>query len=540
MQYRLGRVSYISRNGADRPERSEPRQPEPESIPKPPPPSQDHMDAHLKMSQKITELTKEVTQLTAKNDKADQHLQTVTMSYESEVELIVKDADAQINKAANEAAESAYNATRAQLASFQERLEEERREAQLALQRLREETNSRERETIRVWSERFRDLNSEMEAVQMKSASQANAFKAELQRRDLALNSMKALHAEELATVRASQSEIIAEARASMAASTDNGTVERMKEAFEAEKASREKLQQQLNATLAEGATVREQDERHREKLEVELRDCRIEVMSMREDARRCKAAEEALQKAKSEIQNLQSQLDMQHRLQVDLEDMRKQNRELLEQVQSSQKTETGGALNGVGKDQTATRREVQRREVEHSFADAAVDAAVQAARSHMEELRRLRSDKVRSDGFNATSAPMDTDESPNVGRRLQVTATVTSPAAPKVQGLMTDSLVRSNAGGYSSPVASAFDVDKLSSLASTERTVQVKPPAQQGWVSERPQVMPRCDSREEQPVDLAELRAAHARLLGMATRGFSMARSLSTAPSRPDCKTSV
>ncbi|CAJ1431095.1 unnamed protein product [Effrenium voratum] len=58
----------------------------------------DKDEIHHKMSKKVAQLTKVIFHLNTRNDEADQHLVAVTQAYETEVQQILKDANAKLRK----------------------------------------------------------------------------------------------------------------------------------------------------------------------------------------------------------------------------------------------------------------------------------------------------------------------------------------------------------------------------------------------------------------------------------------------------------
>lgn len=468
-------------------------------------PCDDPSDMHRMMSQKIIDLSKQITQLTAQNEEADQNLLSVTMWYESEVQRIVTDADFQICKAADQAAESANNAWTAKLAALQDYLDEERLKAHQGLQQLREDVTSREHQSIKAWSKKYGELRMEVEQLHQQIASQANIFTEELRRRHSEENATRAAHAEELARVQATQARAILEATASLEADLDT----RLAEGLQAEKAVRERLQEELEIALAHAEATREKENSEKQELEVKLHDAQIELTSLREEIFRCKTLEAALTKATAHIEKLHLELQIVHE---ELDAFKEQNHSLLDEVEMLR--DIGVVKPHIPDSLAAARREVMRCEEERAAADAAVDVAVQAAANQIEDLWRSRRPEAKI--THASLAKLTgKDGGPCTGTLLD--GRTGNPGLSPADVIMSENrrhFKRDDSPDEHSPACG--NVVNAGHLHT--ENMQRQPPHNVTDATLAP----------NQSVDITEFEAAHARLIGMASRGFSIARSLS------------
>eukprot|EP00434_Breviolum_minutum_P007806 symbB.v1.2.006891.t1/scaffold413.1/size265838/15 len=142
----------------------------------------DRDEIHHKMSKKVAQLTKVIFHLNTRNDEAEHHLAAVCQAYESEVDQILKDANAKVRKLA-EAVESGQGSKAGkQLEALKSNYEDEKREALREIQNVKSAATARENKNTAMWKERLSNMNGEVQALKQQCQVQASQFKSALER----------------------------------------------------------------------------------------------------------------------------------------------------------------------------------------------------------------------------------------------------------------------------------------------------------------------------------------------------------------------
>jgi len=178
----FGRVSYGGRDPTDSPTAAGPH-------------------VHLSMSQKISELTREICVLNAKVDDCERHGQISAADHEIEVELILRNSSWQVSQSKLLVEEQVRDALRAYESlgnNLRDQAETDRNRLLEQVDRYKVELTSRERETTAQWTQKIIDLRIESETVNKQCMQQAVMFKVAVEKREREVENLRAKHADEL------------------------------------------------------------------------------------------------------------------------------------------------------------------------------------------------------------------------------------------------------------------------------------------------------------------------------------------------------
>jgi chromosome segregation ATPase len=155
----------------------------------------DFPDLHHKMSKKIAQLTKVIFHLNTKNDEYEYNLRAVVQAYENEMDNIVKEANASINRYKESLVEAQKNKeAEKQLRQLQEKVEAEKQKAIIEFNTYKKQCEDREAKLNRDTSGKLEIYKQEVENLRVKyEAMQKNVEKI-----TLAIEDNKSSHRKEM------------------------------------------------------------------------------------------------------------------------------------------------------------------------------------------------------------------------------------------------------------------------------------------------------------------------------------------------------
>jgi len=259
----FGRVSYGGRDPTDSPTAAGPH-------------------VHLSMSQKISELTREICVLNAKVDDCERHGQISAADHEIEVELILRNSSWQVSQAKLLVEEQVRDALRA-YESLGNNLRDQ-------VDRYKVELTSRERETTAQWTQKIIDLRIELEMVNKQCMQQAVMFKVAVEKREREVENLRAKHADELEglhTLAAEEAALAEEKHKRLMSEADDKYAQSLGEATQKHQMLLDEVHQRIeNVRQEENQRLEDalqEEERRQAQLERRLVEARTCVAELRE-----------------------------------------------------------------------------------------------------------------------------------------------------------------------------------------------------------------------------------------------------------------